>query len=154
MVERQGEGNRAMMRWVGIVASLLMVWSMLLLALGRGVFAIPSAKASPLARKAARLAFLAGIPCFFLLSMAAGELTNLIPRPARALNALAMSLLLLPVYSILVTVGVVEREAEAHRRPIGLGSLLGGIVVVLILLMAAFITLSAILSSAGQFFAP
>ena len=131
-----------------------MVWSVPLLALGRGVFAIPSAKASPLAKKVARLAFLAGIPCFFLLSMAAGELTSLIPRPARALNAVSMSLLLLPIYSILITVGVVERDAQAHRRPIGLGTLLGGIVVVLILLVAAAITLSAILSSAGQFFAP
>jgi len=143
-----------MMRWVQMVVGLAIVWSTLLLALGRGVFEIPRVKTGPLARKAARLAFLAGIPCFFLLSMAAGELTSLIPRPARALSAIAMSLLLLPVYSILITVEVVERDARAHRRPIGLSSLVGGVVVVLILLLAAFITLSAILSNAGQFFAP
>ena len=143
-----------MMRWVGMVIGLAVVWATFLLALGRGVFAIPSAKTGFLAGKTARLSVLAGIPCFFLLSMAAGELTSLIPRPARALSAITLSLLLLPVYSILITVEVVERDARAHRRPFGLGSLLGGVVVVLILLMAAFITLSAILSNAGQFFAP
>jgi hypothetical protein len=144
----------ALIRLVELVATLAIVWSTLLIALGRGVFVIPRADTGPLAKKAARLTFLAGIPCFFLLSMAAGELTHLIPRPARALSALAMSLLLLPVYSILITVAVVDRDAQAHRRQIGVVGLLGGFVVVLILLMAAVITLSAILSNAGQFFAP
>jgi hypothetical protein len=141
------------MRLAGSVAILAMVWATLLLALGRGAFAIPRAEAGALAKRAARLAFLAGIPCFFVLSMAAGELTHLIPLPARAQSALGMSLLALPVYSILIVIAVVDRGAQTFRRPPGLGRLLGRFVVGLISLVAALITLGAILSNAGPYFA-
>lgn len=141
------------MRLAALAACLAMVWATLMLALGRGAFVIPKAEVGTLAKRAARLAFLAGIPCFFLLSMVAGELTGLIPLPARAQSALALSLLALPVYSILIAVAVVDRDAHAYRRANGLGRLLGRFVVVLISLVAGLITLGAILSHAGPYFA-
>jgi hypothetical protein len=83
-----------------------------------------------------------------------GELTHLIPLPARAEGSLLLALLTLPLYSMLAVVAVVERAGEVYRRPAGAVALLGRAVVALISLAAALFTLAAIFTSAGRYFAP
>ena len=145
------ERDTKRMRWLTFILGVVIVWAILLLALGRGLFVIPERAIPELARASGRLALLVGFPLCFLLALGAGQLTSLIPLPARVLHAAAAAALSLPFYSMLVVVDVVKRGARWPRTPKGLIRLLSQLVVLLICGIALLVTLVALASTAGPF---
>lgn len=128
----------------------VLFWGVLLLALSRGAFVIPTPGVVDVLKRTLKLALIAGFPVTLLMGLGAGQLTSMFPPMVRLKAAALVSLLSMPFYSMVIAVTVVQ-HGQWPRTPAGAGRGLSWLAIVISCGLATLFTLSVLMIPAGPF---
>lgn len=137
------------MAWLVVVLIPVLFWGALLLALARGVFIIPLRGVLDIVKRSVRLTLLAGLLVCFPLALGAGHFAGRLPSTARWRAAATVSLMSMPYYAMVITVGVVQQDKRWERARGGPVRLLSQLAILCICTGAALIVTLAVLASVG-----